>query len=156
MAFNYGNNQIPRPELMDYERVGHLPLGGPSHSGSVGVGSIGYRLEYDKEMYPTVPLTQKSPNGDLTDDETDEKEPIIKKLFSGEKVIFFFNNQVVRFTLQLNKPILFRILKNLFSVEFVRDQQKELNTMQFHAIHVECFLEELFLSKEPFEILKIA
>ena len=78
MAFNYGNNQIPRPELMDYERVGHLPLVGPSH---------GYRPEYDKDMYPTVPLTQKSPNGDLTDDETNEKEPIIKKLFTGEKVI---------------------------------------------------------------------
>ena len=89
MAFNYGNNQIPRPELMDYERVGHLPLGGPSHSGSIGVGSHGYRPEYDKDMYPTVPLTQKSPKDDLTDDETDGKEPIIKKLFTGEKVIIF-------------------------------------------------------------------
>ena len=28
--------------------------------------------------------------------------------------------------------------------------------MRFHAIHVEYFLEELFLSKEPFEIFKIA
>ena len=91
MAFNYGNNQIPRPELMEYERVGHLSLGGPSHSGSIGVGSHGYRPEYDKDMFPTVPLTQKSPNEDLTDDETlsDGKEPIIKKLFTGEKVITF-------------------------------------------------------------------
>ena len=98
MAFNYGNSQKPRPELMDYERVGHLSLGGPpqsapsysgpsysgsSHSGSTG-GLQGYSPEYQKDMYPTVPL--RSPNEDLTDDE-DSKEPIIKKLFTGEKVI---------------------------------------------------------------------
>ena len=85
MAFNYGNNQIPRPELtMDYERVGHLSLGGPSHSGSTGSGAHGYSPEYDKDMYATIPLTNKSPD-DLSDDE-DPNQPIIKKLFTGEKV----------------------------------------------------------------------
>ena len=84
MAFNYGNNQIPRPELMDYERVGHLSLGGPSPSGSTHGGAHGYRPEYDKDMYPTVPLTNKSPD-EFSDDE-DPNQPIIKKLFTGEKV----------------------------------------------------------------------
>jgi hypothetical protein len=83
MAFNYGNNQIPRPELIDYERVGHLSLGGPSPSGSTHGGAHGYHPEYDKDMYPTVPLTNKSPD-EFSDDE-DPNQPIIKKLFTGEK-----------------------------------------------------------------------
>ena len=81
MAFNYGhsNSQIPRPEIMDYERVGQLALGGPSHSGL----HSGYSP--DHETYkPTVELKSKSPD-EFSDD--DDDQPIIKKLFTGEKVV---------------------------------------------------------------------
>ena len=94
MAFNYGNsnNQIPRPDITEYERVGHLSLGGPSSSQSqlgTSAGLHGYSPEYDNEIpyHSTVPLKHKSPD-EFTDD---EDQPIIKKLFTGEKVNFYPN-----------------------------------------------------------------
>ena len=77
---------------MDYERVGHLALGGISPTSSTHGGAHGYRPEYDKDMYPTVPLTNKSPD-EFSDDE-DPNQPIIKKLFTGEKVSIWAHSNV--------------------------------------------------------------
>ena len=101
MAFNYSSGDDYTPSVQhgnlspheNYDRDIGQPMVGRlatmNHDGQSPRSPLGYRpgsLGYDQNMYPTtVALTKTSPEH-FSDDDDDSNEPIIKKLFTGEKV----------------------------------------------------------------------